>query len=1209
MKMFTIVRIGLLVSGLVSSALLAATPWHQTLYLGNGELWRQRVRVTIRNDMDRAVEGEPLALPVGSKPGHVDLVGTEAGAVRVCNAEGVEMLFAIHDQAGELLEKGPVPAGSRLTIPVECAGKESAVYWVYFDNPAAWPVPDFLIGSAGLRNGGLEKGSGEVPTGWRHDANDAQHRTFWVTETPHTGKKCLKTVVSEGAEPSWIATRQRGIHLIGGARYVMTAWVKAKNVKGNAGWYIHLGNANNPMLSSPMLSGGGGTYDWKQVRAEFVAPAEANLADLGTVLRGTGTAWFDDVKLVCNDHPSRLQASVDQPEKLRLREIGRDAPWPPVQPGDAGQRNFRVPIRVVNADDKKSMSGLFSVDISTALNRLRGKVDRDSLRLVDGGKTIPLYQLGHVLLFEGNVPPRTAKVYTLYCATTGKIAAPEKPTQFAANPALPGADVTNPEQNGPLEDYRALLESPWNLAKNGSFEQGTDLPADWPGGAEGQRPAGVSMGLAGPGLFGKRCAKMSIPPTSKPSWTGWRQDVAVQPRKTYLYAGWIATEDISPNVRLHAHYRNAEGELCATRKYAAIGPPISGTHDWTMLSGLFTMPRDIATFQLHLTMNATGTVRHDGVLLIEVTEARVLPLESRSPTTLARTVMWPVNAVVKVFREDLPPARIPPARITCARNEKEPLQLAVRGPRSLNEVRIVADAPIGPGGGRLPAPDIAVVGYVPIDHKTNYYSTTSPAWHRKFPTGPGACDGWPGWWPDPLLPGNTLDVAADTTQPFWLTFRVPNQAAPGDYRGRVRLIHDGKTVVEMPYTVHLWDFTLPDESHLKAIYDCRQGPQWTLPGVSRKEQLRRMWAFMADHRVCPDSIRTGPRIEYKNGKVVADFTEFDQAADYYFNHLKLPHAYTPWMFYEFGWGHLPKKAFGETPYEGKFPFEGVDRSRLRPEYKRAYQACLKVFWDHIKAKGWADKFVLYISDEPYDSNPKIRAQMKALCAMIREVDPTIPIYSSTWHHQPAWDGDITVWGFGHYGIVPADKIRELQRHGATIWWTTDGQMCTDTPYCAIERLLPHYCFKYGAEAYEFWGIDWLTYDPYTFGWHRYNLHNFGPDNPKTWVRYPNGDGFLAYPGGPIKHDGPVSSLRLEQAREGVEDYEYLYLLRERLQQAKQAGKPTETAAKALDRARALVAMPCAIGRYSTKILPDPDAVFEVKEDVARAIESLVSPAR
>ena len=106
------------------------------------------------------------------------------------------------------------------------------------------------------------------------------------------------------------------------------------------------------------------------------------------------------------------------------------------------------------------------------------------------------------------------------------------------------------------------------------------------------------------------------------------------------------------------------------------------------------------------------------------------------------------------------------------------------------------------------------------------------------------------------------------------------------------------------------------------------------------------------------------------------------------------------------------------------------------------------------------------------------------------------------------------------------------RRGARIWFTTDGQMCLDTPYCAIERLLPHYAFRYGAEAYEFWGIAWLTHDPFRFGWHAY-IHQTDQPGQSYWIRYPNGDGFLLYPGTPIGEAGPVSSIRLEQARKGL----------------------------------------------------------------------------
>jgi len=220
--------------------------------------------------------------------------------------------------------------------------------------------------------------------------------------------------------------------------------------------------------------------------------------------------------------------------------------------------------------------------------------------------------------------------------------------------------------------------------------------------------------------------------------------------------------------------------------------------------------------------------------------------------------------------------------------------------------------------------------------------------------------------------------------------------------------------------------------------------------------------------------------------------------------------------------------------------------------------------------------------------------------MIHEVAPSIPIYSSTWHHQPDWDGFITVWGLGHYGIVPPEKLEQIRKGRARILWTTDGQMCIDTPFLAIERLLPHYAFHYGAEGYEFWGFDWLTYDPYEFGWHTFIRQSDQPG--KTyWVRYPNGDGYLIYPGKKFGRIKPVPSLRSELAADGCEDYEYLYLLSRLMQKGTIANKEAK---QALELARSLVFMPNAGGRFSSQILPEPELVYKVREKIAQTIEKL-----
>jgi hypothetical protein len=1165
---------------LVCAAATTAAQWPHPLSLDGGGWWRGRVAVVIQNDRDAAADGEPVAVRIGAAPGEAALVGQSARAIRVANQAGVEMVYALVAPDGTPLIDGPIPAGSTLVLPLESAPHAAATYYVYFDNPAAGQVPDYLTVHLGLVNGDLEQGSGPAPTGWAHDNSDDAHQATWSEEQPQSGKKCLKTVVREGAEPTWIATRQNDLQIIGGAKYVMRAWVKAENVKGFAGWYIHVGNRQEPMLISPMLNAGQGAYGWKEVTAEFTAPADADRADLGTVLRGTGTAWFDHVTLQCLDEGNR-RLEVQPPERRDLQVLGGDATWyeEPNQNGLAWEH--RALVRVFNFSAEPLARPLVFVDGAMLDGRLRGRLNRQSIAVTHAGKRVPHFLDGNLLLFEGGAPAGSVADYYVYFSDDPRI-------------KLPAAS-----------QYASLAASDRNLVKNPSYEEDGEVPVGWTSSGPKQGPDGVSFSLdasAAPGL-GQRSVKMQVPHACPKSWRGWHQSVKVQPGHTYLLAAWVKCQDVQGQARLHAHCHTAEGQLTKDNPMTSVGPDITGSTDWTLLCGRLTMPADAAELRLHLTMDATGTLWHDGVLVAECLPGSVSQLEGRPMNPGDPLRVWPVNAVVKVFPDEPAPRIVPPAEISCARNEKEPLQLAIRSPNALRGVQVQAEPPVGPNGARLNDLQVNVVGYVPIDHPTSYYQSTTPAWHRKVPSQSGMCDGWPGMWPDPLLPRDTLDLAANQTQAVWITLGAGVDAPAGDYAGKVRLVCQGKPVAEAPYKVRVWGFVLPKESHVKAIYDV--GPTkpeqfWGQPIETLYPEIVR---FMASRRLCPNTIRPTPKFQYKDGKASADFSAYDKVAAWYFDELKLPHAYTPWDFYLFGWGFPPKSMYGEQPYPGPSPFEGADRSQLRPEYKKAFQACLRLFWDHLKEKGWDKKVVLYISDEPFYSQEPIRKQMKALCAMIHEVSPEIPIYSSTWHHVPDWDGSLDIWGIGHYGVVPVDKMAQLKAAGARIWFTTDGQMCTDTPYCAVERLLPHYCFKYGADAYEFWGIAWLTYDPYRYGWHAY-IHQSDQPGKSYWVRYPNGDGFLLYPGKPIGHGGLVSSIRLEQAREGVEDYEYLYLLRGLIAQAKAAGRDAAGAEKALEQAAALVTIPNAGGRYSSKILPDPAALYTARQALAAAIERL-----
>ncbi len=1171
---------------------LAATPsamaaaWHHPLYLSGGGYWRCRIPIHIVNDSRQSLEGVPTEIAVGSGPGEAALVGADAAGLRLCDAGGRELLFDVVDPIGSEVHVGPIPAGSRLIVPADCPAEGSNhYYYIYFDNPAAEPVPDFLRGRPGLVNGDLERGTfggpDAAPDGWQHDAGDSQHRAEWTAESQRSGHRCLKTVVAAGAEPSWIATRQHNIRIFGGARYVMTVWVRAENVRGFAGWYIHLGNRENPMLASPMLSGGDGTYDWKQLRAEFVAPPNADRADLGTVLHGTGTAWFDDVRLECLEGQS-FRAEAGEVERLDLQELGRQTDWPSGGPAAAHDR--RAVYRAWNLGDQ-TRAGFVAIALRDLRDRVGGRLDPARIVVLHAGRPQPFRWLSDWLLVEATLPPRSVAEYGVYYSA--------EPTVFQGNGVSP--------------DYAALLRSPANLLKDADFE--VDDPAVWTRTPNSQGVVLSRDDHGAPGL-GPHSAKLIIAPDAPKAWRGRQQAVSVHAGATYLLAAWGRCQDLRDgNLRLHLHIHRADGRFVEDSPMRGTGSEIQDTTDWTLLSGTFTMPADAARLTLHLTTEGRGTLWHDGALLVEIIPATRASWEARPLPANAPLAVWTVKSLIKVFPDE-PAAVSPPPELDLAGNEYEPLQLAIRSAKS-RHLRIVADSPRGSAGAALPPPEVHVVGYVPVDYPTNYYRDENPEWYRKIPTGSPGCDGFAGLWPDPLLPRSECDVPGQETRAVWVTFHAPPGTAAGEYRGTVRVLEVAgpaapAVAAEIPYTLRVRDFTLPPTSRCKAIYDVRLGPGSAEWGGDLDRWYRPLASLMARYRLCPDAVRPSPRFRLENGQVTADFSEFDAAAHWYFDEMQFPHSYTPWDLYLFGWGHPPRTAWGERPYPGEYPYSDVDRGVLRPEFKRTYQQALRLFWNHVKEKGWANRFVLYISDEPFFREPHIIQQMQALCDMIHEVDPSIPIYSSTWHHVPEWDQSLDIWGIGHYGVVSVEDIARLRSQGKRVWFTTDGQMCLDTPYCAVERLLPYYCFRYGVEAYEFWGVAWTTYDPYRWGWHAYIDQSEQP-GLRYWIRYPNGDGFLIYPGRPVGAEDPVPTIRLAQAREGVEDYEYLVLLREAIERGKAAGRDVAPAEATLQQALELVTIPNAGGRYSTKILPDPDAVPRIRRLLGEAIERLSRP--
>ena len=855
-------------------------------------------------------------------------------------------------------------------------------------------------------------------------------------------------------------------------------------------------------------------------------------------------------------------------ETLDCRRLGGDAAWP------AGwQDAFRVPIVVANYSDEDRGVELAAFHLPEATHALA----HPQVRLFFEGQEVLGAPYGRMFIFPVHLEPRTERTYYLYVREGAPYAAPKERLEGALSGSFMLAEQVVQIPVRLRDDEKAalqeILSGEVNLLKNPSFEASAPTSEGWQA-SSAAGCAGVEIGVEETGsALGPRCATVSVAADAKTAWRGFEQKVQVKGGRPYFCGMFVRALDMKGEWWMGGKFCGANGKPIAN---AIIRQPhaLRKATGWTDFSRIGDAPTNATAFAFRPWGRYSGRLSIDATIFAPYVATRVGRREYPSRVCPELAVRQ-TSATMKVFPDEAIDAASGPWRTSLARNEAEDLQLAVQAAKGGDSLEVEVEPPQNAAGREL-AVKTHLVGLVPVDMAGGGGVSEGPAHALRYPrrAAPGG-DGWRGIWPDPLVRTNRCVLAANETRAFRFTASTTTADAPGDYVGKIRWKLSGKIIREDDWRVKVWAFDLPPRPTFAAVYDIRfERNYWKAPGEKTFDAARRrVMDLMAEYKVCPDQFDYGTIFtRAADGTIQADFTRHDQGAEEYFGKYAFPSAYFPRNpFYVFGYSRNIKPFLGEEPYE---PGE-KDMARLRPAYRKAYQTALKMYWDHIRAKGWADKMVLYISDEPTFWAKGIKARIAAICKMIQEVDPSIPIYSSTWHHIPEWNGLVTVWGAGSYGCFPTDKMEEVRRIGSRLWFTTDGQMTLSTPYCAEEQLLPIYATFHGAEQYEYWGITWVTLPPWRFGWHDYVSEGMG-------IRTTNGGGFVAYPSCPDTDDPrPCASIRLAAARDGVELHTYLRKLRE----VAKGKTPSAAEARAvLEEYRNLATIPNAGGCLSTRLL-------------------------
>ncbi len=517
------------------------------------------------------------------------------------------------------------------------------------------------------------------------------------------------------------------------------------------------------------------------------------------------------------------------------------------------------------------------------------------------------------------------------------------------------------------------------------------------------------------------------------------------------------------------------------------------------------------------------------------------------------TVLGPMERI----SQHQSPFGSPTAAISAARNEVESFQIVVATVKG--NVRIVDAAIsdlIGPQGAKIGTEHVRL-------YREEYVRVRMSTPRAELP---------PGLYPDPLVPfldpttGKPIEplnqhqerwgepmtirghgmfaipfeVFEGQNQPLWIDVHVPKDVPAGDYRAAFRVTAQGAPAVEIPVTLTVWDFTLPDGPTHRNHFGGFENVARSFNVQPGSEQYRAIEArycqAMAEHRLNPPILHhLLPDVKPDGSLVIVP--ERHKALQKFIADLHVTDF------------QIPNAPFAQLPGSTLDP----KYKEIAPDQREKAQRYYQQYYDYLKQNGWEKRAYVYLLDEP--NTRENYEQVLVLAQMIHEAVPGLKllVVEQTYTQDPSWpdiDPAVDIW-CPLLGFIDRDSTQAKIAKGDEVWSYT-ALVQTAPPYHPQYQQLkdknpPHWHIdspllvyrvptwinrQYGITGFLYWSTVTTVIDPW-----------FNPAfaHPSHY----NGGGFLLYPGTPCGINGPVACMRLKNIRDGMEDYEYFALLEKR----------------------------------------------------------------
>jgi len=494
--------------------------------------------------------------------------------------------------------------------------------------------------------------------------------------------------------------------------------------------------------------------------------------------------------------------------------------------------------------------------------------------------------------------------------------------------------------------------------------------------------------------------------------------------------------------------------------------------------------------------------------------------------------VYAVNEFARVRPKDAPGSEHA-AVLSAARNEFAPFQIIVHaGTGGLKGVNAVASSLVPKRGRTIPADRITL-------YREHYIEVKKLS--------PGS-KGSPGWYPDALIPfldpstgrppvharfaAAPFEIAPDSNQPLWVDVLTPRDATPGVYTGTITVSAESIRPQRVPIELTVWDFALPETPSMRTHFgDANVNPLSSTPpqmapwGGHDEGGQRALQAYaelLAAHRICPPIPQfLMPKIN-SDGSI--DSHPTDAALQQWIQRLHIT-GFPIWFH------RMDGRGWPGDPL-------GADRER-NVRYLRS-------MYTYLRAHHWDKMAYIYVADEPNsrEAYDDVRARSK----FVREVAPGLKVLCTKGPQvrNSLWGslvGSVDIW-VPLWPTFEEAAVKKRLSAGEEIWgYTALCQSRQDTPFWELDFPLLNYripmwiSWGFGISGLLYWSTtNWASArDVWT--------------NPVTYGDQYNMEGSLLYPGADAGVRGFVTSIRLNEIREGLEDYEYLTILAQRRSRA------------------------------------------------------------